>query len=201
MAFQSVPHGVEARIIASIGEQPCVNVINIDVGHEVTSADLNGVAIVVDAWMNDAMLSHLSDEYSYIHTIARDLEHADSSEALVGAIPPVPGGTAEPSLPSQVACVQSFRTAFIGRSFRGRFYMGGLTANQLIDPQTLDTTYVTQLNGAMIDLVDALHTAGYALCVLSRIAGGVARVAGLLTEIIAIVTNTKVDTQRRRSAN
>jgi hypothetical protein len=37
--------------------------------------------------------------------------------------------------------------------------------------------------------------------VLSRFALGVARVAGLLTEITSIITDVKVDSQRRRTAN
>jgi len=37
--------------------------------------------------------------------------------------------------------------------------------------------------------------------VLSRYAAGVLRVTGLLTEIISVIVDTKVDSQRNRTAN
>jgi hypothetical protein len=97
--------------------------------------------------------------------------------------------------------VISWRTGAIGRSFRGRTYIGGLDGAATITAQSVSTSFAGAIAAAASDLIDRLQTYGAALAVLSRYASKVLRVTGLLTEIISVLVDTKIDSQRRRTAN
>jgi hypothetical protein len=53
----------------------------------------------------------------------------------------------------------------------------------------------------MQDFIDQLLTIGKVLVVVSRFADKVARTVALTTDIIGLITDTKIDSQRRRTAN
>lgn len=97
-------------------------------------------------------------------------------------------------------CV-SLRTSFTGRSFRGRMFIGGLGQAGLQDAQNFTPTYVAAVAGVVEDFITALNTINQTLVVVSNYALGVVRVIALATEIISIIVDTKVDSQRRRTAN
>jgi hypothetical protein len=201
MPFQTVPSGVQVKLIGQLGDQPCINVFNIDVAHEVTEVDVENCAIAVDAWFQAELLPHVSDDYTLIKVVGTDLEHDPAIQHEVVHSPALAGSITSGGMPANSALVTSLRTANIGRSYRGRSYLGGLPIDSQVSVDAMDTGYAATVATGYIALVDALHSLGYALAVLSRIAGGVLRVAGLLTEIIAVVTNTRIDTQRRRVNN
>jgi hypothetical protein len=58
-------------------------------------------------------------------------------------------------------------------------------------------TYATAFSA----LLSGLAAVGQTLVVVSRFADKVARVTALVTEIVALIVNTKIDSQRRRTAN
>jgi len=95
----------------------------------------------------------------------------------------------------------SLRTAQIGRSFRGRFYLGGLSNANLDSAQNWGTGQTGIVAGLFEDFMDALDLIGCTLVVVSKVANGVARITALATEVISIIVDTKVDSQRRRTAN
>jgi hypothetical protein len=102
---------------------------------------------------------------------------------------------------ANAAVVASLRTGVAGRSFRGRTFIGALPASVLTTAQTISGASANIYNDMITDLIDALTGISATLSVLSRIANGVFRVVGLLTEIIEVIVNTNIDSQRRRTAN
>ena len=201
MAFQPVPSGVQVKLIGQLGDQPCINVFNVDVGHEVTEVDVENVAEAVGDWFQTEILPHIADDYSHIKTVGTDLEHNPPVQHEIVYGSPVQGEITSGGMPANSALVTSFRTANIGRSYRGRSYLGGLPIDSQVSVDAMDTAYAAVIADGYVTLIDTLHSFGYALAVLSRVAGGVERVFGLLTEIITIITNTRIDTQRRRVNN
>jgi len=201
MAFQTVPNGVQVKLVGQLGDQPCINVFNVDVGHEVTEVDVENATIGVDTWFTAEIIPHVADDYVLVKAVGTDLEHDPTVQHEIVHSPAIAGEISSGGMPANAALVTSLRTMNIGRSYRGRSYLGGLPIDSQVSVDAMDTAYAATIAAAYGVLIDTLHSIGYSLAVLSRVANGVARVAGLLTEVIALVTNTRIDTQRRRVNN
>jgi hypothetical protein len=105
-----------------------------------------------------------------------------------------------PAAANAAVCV-SLRTNFTGRSFRGRFYVGGLPVAIFTDAQNISAGQAAVYAGWFMDFIDSLNTINKTLVVVSNYADKVLRAVALATEIISIIVDTKVDSQRRRTAN
>lgn len=111
---------------------------------------------------------------------------------------PLAGTSASPSMPNNVAIVGTKRTALRGRSYRGRFYVPGLTEATVTD-NTVSAPFVTAVlgwgNGMLSTTINGnLYTLG----VLSRYNGGVARTQGVITDVTGFTCDGIIDSQRRR---
>jgi hypothetical protein len=102
------------------------------------------------------------------------------------------------SVPLSACNVVSLRTAKRGRSYRGRAYIGGYSVAHLTDPVTADSGVTAGLTNFVQDLKDALDALGFDLVVPSRQHNGVVTNPAELNEVTAIVTDAKIDSQRRR---
>lgn len=96
------------------------------------------------------------------------------------------------------AAAVSLRTAKRGRSYRGRFYVSGWEGGLLTDAVTFGSGLVTNLSSFTTGLQTALDALGMDLVVPSKQHNGVATNPAELNEVIAVVVDTKVDSQRRR---
>ncbi len=201
MAFQSTPNGVEVVIKGSQEGIPVVNVHHINVGATPTPTDLDNIRNIYSTWMTGTVLVGLHNTYTLNSITAKDIEVADGPESTIAFTTGNVGTVGGDPTPANAAIVASLRTARTGRSFRGRTYFGAIPDNQLADPHNVLTSYAGAVAGWVDTLITALDTAGYALSVLSRVAAGVLRVTGLLSEVVQVITDTKVDSQRRRTAN
>lgn len=200
MPTQLVPNGIKLELNGVQNGIPIVNVLHVSCGVPITPTELEEAATTVANWfvLNNALF-HTS--YTLANVTATDLSVANGSQhievLLAGNVGTGSGGPAA----ANAAVVTSLRTAFTGRSFRGRIFLGGMAQSALADAQNITGAAALAYSNAIQDLIDALNTAGYVLSVLSRVSGGILRVTGILTEIISIITDTKIDSQRRRTAN
>jgi len=201
MAFQAVPDGVEVVFEATQNGVPVVNVYNVKMTDPHTEENINSVIDVFDTWWHEEMQSALHNSYVLQSIKATSLELSTGPQVIRSFSTDNQGAITSAPAAGNAAAVISWRTASIGRSFRGRTYIGGLSAASFLNAQFLATADQGFILAAAATLIDALETAGYALCVLSRIAAGVLRVTGLLTEIISVIVDQKTDSQRRRTAN
>jgi len=139
--------------------------------------------------------------YTLDNFTATDISVANGIQVILPAgVANAGTSTGAPAAANAAVCV-SLRTNFTGRSFRGRTYFGGFANAILADPHSVSSGTAALYSGLMTDLIDALDAVGQVLCVLSTFAAGVRRVAGLLTEVLFVITDTKLDSQRRRTAN
>lgn len=201
MSFQAVPDGIEVVLNAIQNGVPVVNVYNVK---DVTTHDVARLNVVLDVfedWWQSNLQAILSNSYVLQSMTATSLELATGPQVTRSFTTDNQGALTGEQVAGNAALVISWRTASIGRSFRGRTYIGGLDAAATETAQAVSAAFADSIAAAAANLIDGLNDIGAALCVLSRFASGVARVAGLLTEIISVVVDTKIDSQRRRTAN
>lgn len=201
MAFQAVPNGVEVVFNATQNGVPIVNVYHVKTPGAVNDTVLLEISEVFFDWWQASVQAAQHNSYVLNTIVAKDLTVANGHEVTTILTTDNTGGAGDEAAAANAALVMSWRTANTGRSFRGRTYVGGLPNAVLSDAQHMGTGEAAAWATRAADLIDALETAGYVLAVLSRVAAGVQRVAGLLTQIISVVVDTKLDSQRRRTAN
>jgi len=200
MTIGIVPNGMKCEFNAIQNGIPIVNRVFVTTPSAPTTTDMNNlITAAVDFYQSLLPFQHPS--YIMQNITVTDVHVANGTQIIaaqtsgnVGAAPGVPAA-------ANAAQVVSLRTAFTGRSFRGRYYVGGLAAVNQSDAQNWTTAQSVSLSGLFQDFITALDAVGQTLVVVSNFAAGVVRVVALATEIIALITDTKVDSQRRRTAN
>jgi hypothetical protein len=199
--FVPVPQVVKCVIEWAQNSVPIVNVFHVDVGHSPTIADCVLANSGVLLWWETIFSPLVHGSMVFQSVTSTDISVINGVQDIVTTTS-VPNGTKAGDPESgQTAMVNSLRTNFTGRSFRGRSYAGGLVQGYLVSAQAFDPAASAVFNDAMIDLINIFNTISMTMGVVSTIALGVVRTVGIITEIIAVLTDTKIDTQRRRSAN
>lgn len=200
MPFLATPFGVKTELNFVQNGVPVVNVFHTKAGGAITGATLDDInAVFMDYWLAIREALHVSLVLQNI--TSTDISVANGIQRIFPVVTDNAGVITTAPMAANAAVCVSLRTANTGRSFRGRSYIGGLTNAQLADAQNVTTTMAGIYAGLMTDLISAMTIAGHTLSVLSKYAAGVLRVTGLLTEIISVIVDTKVDSQRRRTAN
>jgi len=165
----------------------------------IAASDLVTLATDIGSWWTTTIVPLLNEQYTAIFARARDLttQFGFSSEVSLGA---TAGGVTGESAPNNCTMAVSFRTAFVGRSNRGRNYVPVLTNSQVTD-NTIDAGFATDIvNGyALLIAGGGATPAGWTWVVVSRFNAGLPRVAGVFNEIFTVLTTDLiVDSQRRR---
>lgn len=199
MAFVPVPNAAEVDIIASLFGQIVENTLTFVSTGTFSPTQLLQLATTVGGWWVANMLPNLSSDYIYLRTEAKDISSVGGATAVNPTGVGTPGASSG-SAPGGTAAAVSFRTAFGGRSYRGRNYIAGVPISQLVGNQ-LFPGFLDAIVAVYNTLETALHADLPAAdwCVASRYTAGAPRVAGITTQIVAAVaTNYDVDSQRRR---
>jgi len=111
--------------------------------------------------------------------------------------PQVVGAINVDSEPNQSACVVNLKTGNRGRSYRGRFYLPGITQNDVVD--SLLTTDAQGAYGDALSLFETdVEALGWTWVVASQYTNGAPRVTGVTTPITEVTVRTQLGTQRRR---
>jgi len=200
MASDIVPNGIKIEWNMTQLGVPVVNRVYVTMSAAPSSADLDDAIIAATDFYND--FKNLQHSAVTLQNItATDVSVANGTQTILPFTTSNVGlGSGAAAAANAAQCV-SLRTNFIGRSFRGRFYLGGLVSGNQTDAQNWGSGQTTALAGYFEDFIDALNAINMTLVVVSRFASGVARVVNLATEIISIIVDTKIDSQRRRTAN
>lgn len=200
MTVGIVPNGIKIEWNADQNGVPIVNRVFVTMTTAPSAADLDDAIAAALDFFND-MRPNLHTSYVLQNITATDVSVANGTQTIL----PVTTGNAgtgggDAAAANAAVCV-SLRTNFTGRSFRGRFYIGGLPQAFLLTAQTIDPIVAAAYAGIFEDFIDTLNAINMVLVVVSNFASGVERITALATEIISIIVDTKVDSQRRRTAN
>lgn len=199
MSYQPVPNTYAVHQRATLHAQMIENVHYFEGS---AGAPLDPVALATaahDAWVTH-MMPPLSDEYSLRETYVVDLTEEMGATAQASTTPNPTGSDQAEALPGSITLCLSLRTAFRGRSARGRQYISGLP------------TLMQNNNSITVVGVDALlqgfrnywaeveaNVPDAQLVVVSRVQNKTVLPQGLTYAVNAvIVTDNHIDSQRRR---
>jgi len=200
MVFVPTPQGIKVAMNAVQNGVPIVNVYHVRGTAPITLEQLEDVGqVFVDWWEELRMGVHQSVVMQDITVTDISVANGQQHQETTFANPA--GNVSTAATAANAAAVISWRTPNTGRSFRGRTFVGGIPNAALTNAQEMTTTQAAFYAVTAFSLIDALQTAGKALAVLSKYSAGVLRVAGLLTDIVNVIVDVKVDSQRRRTAN
>lgn len=200
MASDLVPNGIKVEMNGVQNGIPVVNRFYVTLSAAPSSADLDDVIIATLAFWNDLKAS-IHNSYTLANITATDVHVANGTQTILPLTTGNVGSAGGDAAAANAAVCISLRTNFTGRSFRGRMYIGGLPNAALLNAQNVTTAAAAAYAGYMEDFIDALTAINMTLVVVSKFASGVARVVNLATEIISVIVDTKLDSQRRRTAN
>jgi hypothetical protein len=199
MAFQPVPNVYAIHQRATLHAQQIENIHYLE-GTGGVALDVADIANKAhEAWIAH-MLPPLSDEYILRETYVVDLTEEIAPTAQKVTTPNPNGGDVAEALPGSIALCLSLRTAFRGRSARGRQYISGL-------PTTYqNNNSITQLGSqAIVDGFNqywselTTNVVDSQLVIVSRVQNKVVLPQGITYAVNAvIVTDNHIDSQRRR---
>lgn len=198
MPFIPVPEAASVVVHQTLFGVPVNNVLGFARSGGWDATSLGDLADQVGThWFNN-FLPNLSSDLTLDSVTARDLSVADGVQAVNAVDPPLPGLVAAPSMSGNVAFVITHRTAFIGRSRRGRSYIAGL-AETHVTANLFATAQADALAAAFNTMRTSLAALGYFFCVISRYTGGAPRTTGITTAVsVSETRDYRVDTQRGR---
>lgn len=198
MAFVPAPNIVLIEVIALKDGQVIENTIHMDVFHEPTLGDLNGIAAFISGWCSSTYAINLSQDVT-ITSIKCTSLHAQNAPQVELPVN-IPGVVASDSLPNEVSYCVSLRSGWTGRSARGRWYVLAVALNQRLGENRVTSTFRTAITGALQDLIDDTDAAGNALVVVSYTNNGAPRVGGpvYFKYLTATTSDDVLDSQRRR---
>lgn len=187
---------VQVRML--LDGQEVENTFGLQAANPISAAGLlDSVSNIMLLWISNIMplvgpLCSLREVYAKTETAGTNYEAASTDPALT---PGTLGGTNHPN--NVTACV-TFRTGLVGRSFRGRNYVPGMTTDSILN-NTFDTGWVAAIIQAYNDVFTGMLATDDTAVVVSRWENGLPRLTGIVTAIsTATVRDDTADSQRRR---
>lgn len=200
MTFIPVPNGIKVELNGQQNGIPVVNRFYVDNGGPVSETALNDVILLTKTFFGD-IRGGFHTSYALQDITATDVSVANGIQVISPMVTANTGTASGAAGAANAAAVASFRTGRTGRSYRGRMYFGALPQSAFTSAQTLDTSFVAGFSDALASFITVLETAGKALVVASFVADKVARAIAVITDVTAVIIDSKVDSQRRRTAN
>jgi len=198
MAFQPVAATCRVELIQSVAGQTVQNSLYFRQDANFSTSELLAVGgAMIDWWANNLAAS-LSSSLSLVNVTVTALHAATGPQVVITTGLPISGEQGADVVSNNVALCVSFRTALIGRSFRGRNYVPGLTEGD---------TNLSLVNSTRAAAIVASYAAlisdpppGTVWVVVSRTVNHVVQSPTALTNTIVSVqlVDLVVDSQRRR---
>lgn len=126
MAFQPVPATALAELIFSLDSQIVENTLYFRRGTDYDVAALNALGDAVINWWDVNMQPAISTSCSLVRCDVTALHAQTGPKVSRTTGLPLAGLNVVTAVPNNVALCVSFRTALIGRAFRGRNYVAGI---------------------------------------------------------------------------
>lgn len=199
MAFVPFPTGtVSMTLEMTVNGIPCVMTWGAQKagGAAATAADGLNLALGIGTWCNSDLAPICTTSTDYLNVVVYDLTSA--AGWVANSVLGFPGQVNTATPPNNVAMTITLQTALRGRSQRGRNFLIGLPASDLLNELSWSSAAVSTVDTVWGQLDLAIGTAGFSMGVLSRQTLGVPRVMGQFTPLNAIRANQPIKTQRGR---
>jgi len=182
----------------SVGSKTITNVLHVQSQDEPDPTELATIAAEVISWWDaGGAKAAFSTGVSLTAVEATSTNVEPPIQVVDVTSLPMAGTLNSPPLPNNVAVVASLRTNNIGRSYRGRMYLPPPGENQ-VDGNELTAGAQATLLAVVEGLIDQLAVINVSLVVLSCVQDGVEISPGVATQVMNVIVNRGVDTQRRR---
>lgn len=197
MPFQPVEATALIELVQSLDGQIIENTLYFRRASDYDAAGLETLAGTIGGWWIDQMAPLLCNAVSLNQVKATALHDQTGPQFISTVGLPAPGEVSADAVPNNSAFCISFRTALIGRSFRGRNFISGLPDTQIVLSR-LAGGYANALVAAYGTIQDLLPV-GTSWVVVTRTVNKVLQEVGLTNPITAVVIQDLVmDSQRRR---
>lgn len=161
-----------------------------------TVAELYELAQKVgDAWVG-AMLPQLSVSYILGNIVATDISVAGGFQGVYTATAGQTGAIATAALPNNVAFCLKFLSGHVGRSYRGRIYIGGIPGSVVV-ANAVNGTWATNTAAALVTVNTDTAAVDYTQVIVSRYADGVL-LTPPETRVVETITWTDLNTDSQR---
>lgn len=205
MPFIPVPAGVLVEVRGILDDQQVENTLWFRALDPVDVGALTNLNNAVSSWVNLSLNEAQSEDWHGREVVCTSMETETDLQVSL-PITSYNGHANEPSLANALSITASFRTGQRGRAHRGRNYVVGIPSGSMLDPNHVNSTYITTVIDAYTDLIAPVLDVGFQWCVCSRYSGvdpdthkPIPRVAGVLTTVTnVIIVDNIIDTQRRR---
>lgn len=197
MVFIPVPSCYQTTLFYNISGQVCMNTITLfnPVADEASVCEAAN-NIMYDFW-TDTYDDQIGTGCSLYQIKTVSLESESASFALLVIDPAVTGQRTSPVLPTNVSATCTFLTGNRGRSYRGRWFVAGMTED-MVTGNLLNTAHHDALQASFAAMPSLLTGTDFAHVIASRFHNGVARAIGVYTYVLTYRMNFPVYTQRRR---
>lgn len=198
MTFIPFSDAVEAVVQMTLGGIPAVMTLGfVDIsGGGITPTGMGILGGALHDWLFTDFKPAVASSVDFLNIHLTDLDSVsgpvvDTPLGFVGT------GTGA-AVPNQVAMTVTFNTALRGRSYRGRNYVGGIPASNLLNPYQWNSSVVTGFDGIYGDMAGRVDAVSWQHVVLSRYLDKAPRLIGHSEPVLGYRANAPVYTQKRR---
>lgn len=198
--FIPVPGTAKVAMVSTLNLQQMINTFHFKLtAGEWDAAGLNSLCEAVWNWYHDNIRPIQTNIAVMIRCTAVSLQSSTAASGAYSATPAA-GAVSSPYVPNNVALVATLRTALRGRSYRGRFYLGGIPQAQLSGANYIADSYAATFRTAMLALMTDADIAALEATwgVVSLRHDNAARSTGVFTPITTVDVDPTIDSQRRR---
>lgn len=199
--FIPVPGVFKVQMVYTLHGQRIENVFNVKSGAGLTAADADRIEAVFATWWNGTVRLQQSNNVSLVLIVLDALDSASGLHREYTTGWTQAGAVATSVTSSGVTAAVKLATGLRGRSFRGRIYWPGISANWVTTlTSQLTPAIATQIQTYVNTLRTALtgDAAGDKLVVVSYCHDHVWRTTGVATEVTSASTHLNLDSMRRR---
>lgn len=199
MPFIPAQWCVEVVMRGIMAGQTAINVFHLlnDIAPDETL--LATINTTVETEWVDNIQELISAQYTLVSVKSTDLTSSSGASIENFLAIPQSGTAAGVGSVNNVALVISFRTDSRGRSFRGRNYIGGISANDRESPVEVTDAYLANFISGWVNfftqVADSTETEHV---ILSRYHDGAARPSGVMTPVTEYTADSMFDSMRTR---
>jgi hypothetical protein len=197
MPFQPVEAAALVELVYLWDGQICENTLYFDRSNDYLVGDLAALSGAIVDWWVENMAPLLSADLSLTSVKCTALHDNTGPQFINTTELPALGTVAVDSVPNNVAPCISFRTALIGRSFRGRNYLCGVPETSVAGSR-MDAEFMADVVAAYSILLDPLGDSNRWIVVSRTVDHSILETA-LRNAVLSVqFVDNIVDSQKRR---
>lgn len=199
MAFIPALQGIRVAVEQTLFGRPVINVLTFDCGETPDPVIVEAYADSVLGFWAASVMAYLSEDIQLTRVVATGMNSQAAFQHISIPDETTVGGVASQSASANVAVCVSLRTNLIGRSQRGRLFLGGIPLASITDNQFNNTPRVA-LQGEFQAAIDTGFGTipEFAWVVTSYQTNNTPRTEAQQLAIATATIDTRIDTQRRR---